>query len=132
MNTQKDLRKLTRQELLELLLEQGKELEKLRGELKDAKDELADRSIRIHETGSIAEAAMELSGIFEAAQKAADLYLDNIRQQYGESNQGRSRSYHDISDSRYASDNYRYSDGHYGDHDSYDDEDEEELGFYDE
>ena len=39
-----------------------------------------DRRIRMERSGSIAEAALQLSGIFEAAQSAADLYLENIRQ----------------------------------------------------
>lgn len=34
----------------------------------------------LQEPGSIAEAALELSGIFEAAQKAADLYLESVGQ----------------------------------------------------
>ena len=147
----KALRQLNRQEVLQLLLEQGREFEELKSryeelsemserlkaklnekdeeietlttrmktklddkdaELKeqettlnaqidhlkerlDQKDEtIADlkktlaelqkkREIGISEAGSIAEAALALNGIFEAAQKAADDYLYNIRKQHG-------------------------------------------------
>jgi len=135
MSAQRDLRKLTRQELLELLLEQGKELDKLRNELKIAKDELADRKIKMREAGSIAEAAMELSGIFEAAQNAADLYLENIRQDYSRSVTRNDANYRDAGNRRVSStyDDDRYVDSsYYGDLGGYDDEDAEELDYYDE
>ena len=41
------------------------------------------RRIQLVEAGSIAEAALRLSGIFETAQKAADQYLYNLRIQCG-------------------------------------------------
>lgn len=75
----KDLKKLSRADLLELLLEQRRENEKLRAQLKRAKALLTDREIEIENAGSIAEAALKLNGVFEAAQKAADQYLENVR-----------------------------------------------------
>jgi hypothetical protein len=39
---------------------------------------LAERKIVIEKSGSIAEAALKLNGIFEAAQRAADQYLYSI------------------------------------------------------
>ncbi len=77
--TDKDLKKLTRMELLELLLEQTKENEQLRSELAEAKTALEDKNILIENAGSIARAALELNGVFEAAQAAADQYLQNIK-----------------------------------------------------
>ena len=82
-NNSKDLRRLTRRELLELLVEQGQELERIRDERDRLKTELENREIKIANAGSIAEAALSLSGIFEAAQKAADEYLTNVRQAAG-------------------------------------------------
>lgn len=76
--TDKELRKLNRAQLLELLLEQAKEVERLREELEAARRELESRRILLAEAGSIAEAALKLNGIFEAAQRAADQYLENI------------------------------------------------------
>ena len=78
----KTLRQLNRQELIELLLEQKKRNDALEAELEEVKKQLEDRDILISESGSIAEAALKLSGIFEDAQKAADMYLSNIRRQY--------------------------------------------------
>lgn len=72
------LKKLSRQDLLEMLIESEKHVEQLEKELEEAKDQLSDRRIMIENSGSIAEAALKLSGIFEAAQAAADQYLENI------------------------------------------------------
>lgn len=77
--TARELKKLTRTELLEMLLQQVEENESLRRELEEARAALTDRSI-VHETsGSIAEAALKLSGVFDQAQQAADDYLESIR-----------------------------------------------------
>ncbi len=77
--TRKELKKLGRRELLELLLEVSKENELLRDQLSHAQRRLANREIRLTHSGSIAEAALRLNGVFEAAQAAADQYLDNMK-----------------------------------------------------
>lgn len=77
----KDLKKLSRAELLEMLIAQSKEVADLRERLNDAEEQLADRQIRIDSAGSIAEASLALNGVFEAAQKAAEQYLENVRRQ---------------------------------------------------
>lgn len=77
----KDLRKLSKTELLELLIEQGRENLALKAQLEAAEAELAQRRIAIQESGSLAEAALKLSGIFEAAQHAIDLYRENAEQE---------------------------------------------------
>lgn len=74
----RELKKLSRMDLLEILIEKSKENEKLKEELEELKNQLADRSINIKESGSIAEAALKLNGVFEAAQAAADQYLENL------------------------------------------------------
>ena len=128
--TEKDLRKLRRHDLLQLLLTQGREAaalqeqlaqmqadieelqagnERLKGKLNE-KDEqlerlksrldqkdarikeleaekqawLESRRIELSKAGSIAEAALKLNGVFEAAQRAADQYLYNIRLMSGQ------------------------------------------------
>ena len=78
--TEQKLRKLSRMELLEMLLEQNKEVERLRQENQRLVEQLESRRIMIDEAGSIAEAAMELNQIFEIAQQTADQYLQNVRQ----------------------------------------------------
>ena len=99
--TEQELRSLGRKELLEILIEQGKELEflkseyekeraflkdehereknRLEKELDEAKKALQNREIAINEAGSIAVAALQVNGIFEAAQAASQQYIENIR-----------------------------------------------------
>ncbi|MFI3083814.1 DNA repair protein [Streptococcus sp. 2022WUSS135] len=80
----KDLRKLKRIELYEIMLAQSEEIDYLRNQLEKIKTELADRRIMISQSGSIAEASMRLTNIFEEAQKAADLYLYNVKNKIGD------------------------------------------------
>lgn len=77
--TNKELRKLTRRQLLELMVEQSKRIDELEAQLTETKQQLESRTIVLNESGSIAEAALRLNGVFEAAQKAADQYLESIR-----------------------------------------------------
>lgn len=78
--TDKELKKLNRAELLELLLEQVEENEALRAEIAGLKEQLADRTIKIENAGSIAEAALRLNGVFEAAEAAAKQYIDSLKE----------------------------------------------------
>lgn len=75
------LKKLSRQDLLEMLIKEEKRIEQLEQELEEVKSELQKRKIQISTSGSIAEAALKIQGIFEAAQAAADQYLENIKEQ---------------------------------------------------
>ena len=77
--TNRELRRLSRRELLELLIEQGKKVNDLQARLDEATEKLASRQIQLEQAGSIAEAALRLNHIFEDAQAAADQYLENIR-----------------------------------------------------
>lgn len=77
--TDKQLKKLTRKDLLQILILQMEENEKLKKELEEAKAELESRKIIANEAGSIAQAALQLNGVFEAAEKAAQDYLKNIK-----------------------------------------------------
>ena len=71
--TEKELRKLNRTELLEMLIAQSKRLSRVEEELSAAQKELERRKIAITTSGSLAEAALKLNGIFEAAAQ----YLDS-------------------------------------------------------
>ena len=77
--TEKDLKKLSRIELLELLIEQTEENQQLFEKVNSLQKQLENRSIIIDEAGSIAEASLKLNSVFEAAQAAADEYLANVR-----------------------------------------------------
>lgn len=76
--TQEELKKLKRIDLLEMLIEQGKENEKLKKKLARAEKELESRRIAIESSGSMASAALELNGVFEAAEKAKEQYIENL------------------------------------------------------
>lgn len=76
--TDRELRKLSRAELLEMLLIQTEEVERLREEVIELQAKLADRDIHFKQAGNIAEAALRVNSVFQAAQSAADQYLKNI------------------------------------------------------
>ena len=78
--TDKELKKKTRKELLELLLVQTQRADRLEAELAEANRKLADRTLAQSEAGSIAEAALRLNGVYESAESAVAQYVENIRQ----------------------------------------------------
>lgn len=77
--TDRELRRLSRKELIEIIYEMKKSELALKERNAALEKQLSDRSIQIQNAGSIAEAALALSGIFEAAQDAADRYLGAVR-----------------------------------------------------
>ena len=78
-SSQNPLKKLSKLQLLELLAQQERELQVLRKSLEEKEAELAERRIQIENAGSIAEAALKLNEVFEAAQRAADQYLESLK-----------------------------------------------------
>lgn len=79
--TEKDLKKLNRKQLLELLLLQTQKADQLQIQLDEAMQKLNDKTIIHTKAGSIAEAALKLNGVFSAAEEAALQYVDNVRKQ---------------------------------------------------
>jgi len=79
---QKELRKLRRTELLELMLQMQEEIDRLRQENQELNQRLLDRRITLEQAGSIAEAALKLNKVFEAAQQAAEDYLHSIQAEH--------------------------------------------------
>lgn len=78
--TKQELKKLSRLDLVEMLLGLTKENEQLRSELEEARAQLADQTVAVEEAGTLAEATVRLNGVFETAEAAAEQYLLNIRQ----------------------------------------------------
>ena len=68
----KELKKLNRKELLELLLEQTEKVTTL-------ENELNSKRIRIKNSGNLATASIKISGILELAQTLADDYVRNVK-----------------------------------------------------
>ena len=82
--TDKELRRLSRGELLEMLIAQAAENDQLKNRLEQAEAQLRDRKIAINNAGSLAEAALSLNGVFQAAEAAAQQYLENIERISGQ------------------------------------------------
>lgn len=94
--TEKELKKLNRYQLLELLIEQTERAEELRQKLDAMEQMVRTQELQISNLGSVADAAIRVSGVFEAAQKAADLYLDAARKQAAEVVQNAQRQAEEI------------------------------------
>lgn len=77
--TDKELKRLSRSELLELLVKLSEENEKLGKENEQLRKRLESRQISLQNAGSIAEASLRINGVFEAAQAAADAYLASVK-----------------------------------------------------
>lgn len=87
---EKDLRKLKRVELLDMLIEQGRlvdaqaeEIKKLKEEREELNRKLEDRKVSLEKAGSIAEASLKIAKVFVAAEDAAKIYLENLRERSG-------------------------------------------------
>lgn len=82
--TEKELKKLNRYQLLELLVVQTERADKLQEKVDELESKLLEQNLSFLKLGSLADAAMHINGVFEASQKAADLYLDAARKQADE------------------------------------------------
>lgn len=76
--TDKEFKRLKRADLLEIIYRLQENEEKYREAITRMKKQLEEKQTRIENAGSIAEAAISLSGVFAAAQDAADRYLKDI------------------------------------------------------
>jgi len=61
---------------LELLVMQTERADKLQARLEETTRQLNEKNIQISSLGSIAEASLQLGGVFQSAQQAADMYID--------------------------------------------------------
>ena len=77
----KELKKLNRYQLLEILIMQTERADKLQKKVDELEARLEKRELNLSKLGSIAEAAMQINEVFEASQKAADLYLESAKKQ---------------------------------------------------
>ena len=74
----KELRHMSRGELIDVIYALKKQQEELAAENEELRQQLAQRELKLQKAGSIAEAAMSLNQVFEAAQQAADQYLQSV------------------------------------------------------
>ncbi len=75
----KDCRHYSRRELIEIIYELERREEKLERKLDRTRAKLKDRTVRMERAGSLAEVASVLSGLFEAADETAAMYLAGAR-----------------------------------------------------
>ena len=81
-NSEKDLTKLKKKEILEIMVRQGEEIDRLNARIAELEKELEENKIEIDKVGSIAEASLAVTKVFEEADKAARIYLENVRRKY--------------------------------------------------
>ena len=74
----KELRHMSRGELIDVIYALKKQQEELAAENEELRQQLSQRELKLQKAGSIAEAAMSLNQVFEAAQQAADQYLQSV------------------------------------------------------
>ena len=77
--TEKEIKRLNRQDLLILLSEQTERADQLDVKLRKAEEMLFERKLIQEKCGTMAEAALKLNNIFRDADNAAAQYLDEIR-----------------------------------------------------
>lgn len=82
--TEKELKKLSRRELLEMLILQTRRVEELEADINELNDKLQARELSVKNAGSIAEASLKISSVFEDADSAAQIYLENVKKLSGE------------------------------------------------
>lgn len=87
--TDNELKKLSRKDLLEMLIQQGKENEQLKAELEEVKAELENREITARSAGTMAEAALQLNEVFQAADRAVEQYVENMKMRADRQNRRR-------------------------------------------
>ncbi len=78
--TDKELKRLGRVELIDIIYELQKQNDEKDAQIEKMQTVIDERTLRIAKAGSIAKAAISVNGVFEAAQAAADQYLESIRE----------------------------------------------------
>lgn len=70
---------LSKNEMMMVMHDQEQEIEKLKAQVEELQAKLDGYEIKVSESGSLAEAAAKVSGLFEAAQLTVDTYLENMK-----------------------------------------------------
>ena len=74
----RELRRLSRTDLLEMLLDLSVENDRLTKEVGELREKMAQRIIDMEESGSLAEASLRLNDVFRSAQAACEQYTQNV------------------------------------------------------
>ena len=76
--TEREMRHMSRVDLLNIILKQSEEINALRTENEELHGQIEDKTIAINESGSMAEACLRVNRVFEAAEAAVAQYKENI------------------------------------------------------
>lgn len=74
----KELKRLGRRELMDIIYQLKKNEQENQEKIASLEEAIQEKRIRISVAGSIAEAATDITQIFSAAQRTADLYVHEI------------------------------------------------------
>ena len=74
----KELKRLSRRELVDIIYQLKKNEEEMQAEIDDLKGQLEEKRLNISEAGNIANAAVDITRLFSTAQNTADIYLREI------------------------------------------------------
>lgn len=77
--TDKEFKRLSRSQLIEIIYQLQLKEEELIADNERLSKALAEKRLRLKKAGNIAEAALEVHNVMQAAQDAADHYLEEIR-----------------------------------------------------
>ena len=77
--TDKEFKRLSRSQLIDIIYQFQLQQEELIAENEKLKSALADKRILVNNSGNIAEAALEIHNVMQAAQSAAEHYLEEIQ-----------------------------------------------------
>lgn len=77
--TDREFKRLSRAQLIDIIYQLQLKQEELTADNQRLAKALADKRIRVNKAGNIAEAALEIHNVMQAAQDAAAQYLEEIR-----------------------------------------------------
>ena len=77
--TDKEFKRLSRAQLIDIIYQLQLQIDKLNEEKQALEGELKDKRLRLSNVGNIAEAALEMNDCFRSAQNAAEQYLNEIK-----------------------------------------------------
>lgn len=77
--TDKEFRRLSRSELIDIIFELQQQLEQRKSEIQQLKQAVEKKELDISNAGSLAEAVVSINGVMEAAQAAADQYILSVK-----------------------------------------------------
>ena len=77
--TDKEFKRLSRSQLIDIIYQLQLKQEELTAENEKLSKELADKRLRVSKAGNIANAALEIHNVMQAAQDAAAHYVEEIQ-----------------------------------------------------